>query len=116
MSLKLCFNSEIHRVSKLPVNFNALIQYSQALFSSKLPSNWMLEYIDDDNDHIMIATDSDFQSVLDDISKGKNLKIFVTEKKEHDSDIENFEEIIDIRAKTPVSAKETKAETPKLIE
>jgi hypothetical protein len=116
MSLKLCFNSDIHRVSKLPVNFNALIQYSQALFSSKLPVTWGLEYIDEDNDRIQIASDTDFQSVLDDINKGKNVKVFIVEKHDHDSDVENFEEIIDGQNKTPVSANDKQAEPVKLLE
>ena len=85
MSLKLCFESEIHRVSKLPVSFNALIQYSQSLFSSKLPNFWALEYIDEENDKIMIANEQDYASVLEDVSRGRTVKIFVTEKNQNSS-------------------------------
>jgi hypothetical protein len=117
MSLKLCFNSEIHRVSKLPVNFNALISHSQALFTSKLPIRWALEYIDEENDRVMIASDHDYQSLLEDVGKGKSVKIFITEKSEQSSFVvENYEKILEAEPEPVNQPQQTKIEQAELRE
>jgi hypothetical protein len=115
MSLKLCFSSEIHRVSKPPVSFKALISHSQELFSSKLPTRWALEYIDEENDKVVLSSDHDYQALLEDVSKGKNVKIFITEKAEHSSfAVENFEQILESEpVQEAIPRPETK-EAPKI--
>jgi hypothetical protein len=96
MSLKLSFSNEIHRVSKPPVSYSALISHSQVLFSSKLPSTWGLEYLDEENDRVVLSSDHDYQSLLEDVSKGKSVKIFIVEKFENNSlALENFEKILE---------------------
>jgi hypothetical protein len=93
MALKLCFNSEIHRVSKPPVTYKALISFSHELFSSKLPIHWALEYIDDENDKVVLSSDLDYQTLLDDIAKGKSIKIYIAPRAE--IPVEHYEKIIE---------------------
>jgi hypothetical protein len=92
-----------------------LISHSQELFSSKLPTRWALEYIDEENDRVILSSDHDYQSLLDDVSKGKNVKIFIIEKGEHSSfAIENFEKILEPEPDFQTIPQPETKEAPKL--
>jgi len=75
MSLKLCFNSETHRASKLPVNYNALIQLINSIFTASLPSNWVVQYLDSEKGKTVIGNSEDYQAVLEKIQVNNSATI-----------------------------------------
>lgn len=79
--LKLCFNKEIHRVSKLPANFDALVENVTMAFKSDLPSSWALQYEDSDGDRIMLTSDEDYRAMIECEAEAdsKSTKIFLVE-------------------------------------
>jgi len=78
MSIKLCFNHEIHRVSKLPDNFKSLIETVQAIFKKNLPQQWNLQYLDCEGDKIMLDSEEDLQAMLRQLNeKMQSIKIFI---------------------------------------
>jgi hypothetical protein len=76
---KLCFKNEIHRISKLPSDYKALIQNVHLAFKTSLPSNWALQYEDVDGDRIMLTSDEDYKAMLEceHDSSSKSIKIFL---------------------------------------
>lgn len=79
MSLKLVFNNEIHRVSKLPGSITALVQTANTLFSSTLPSQWGFQYVDSEGDKVVLKSEEDFQAMLAEVSQSKkSVKIYIT--------------------------------------
>jgi hypothetical protein len=79
MALKVCFNHQIHRISKLPVNFKALIETVTYLFQGQLPQRWTLQYVDVDGDTIMLSDESDFRNLIEDEldNSSRSVKIHV---------------------------------------
>jgi hypothetical protein len=79
MALKVCFNHQIHRISKLPVNFKALIETVTYLFEGQLPPRWTLQYVDADGDTIMLSDESDFRNLIEDEleNSSKSVKLHV---------------------------------------
>jgi len=89
MSLKLCFNNQIHRVPKLPVNFNALLKTAQVIFKDTLPVHYTLQYEDADGDKIVLSSNEDYQAMIDTeiepattVSPSKSVKIYIVETDE----------------------------------
>jgi len=76
---KLCFNNEIHRISKLPDDFSSLVQTVKLAFKDTLPNTWALQYKDADDDFVMLTNDEDFKAMLEceAESSSKSIKIFV---------------------------------------
>lgn len=79
MTLKICFKHQIHRVSKLPTDFKALLEMVSTLFAAQLPEKWTLQYIDSDGDTVMLSDDSDFKNLLEEnlTSSTKSIKVHV---------------------------------------
>jgi len=79
MSLKICFNNQIHKLSKSPETFKALSDYIISLFPSQLPNAWTLQYVDSDGDNIMLSEEHDYQSMKEDqlASGSKAMKIYI---------------------------------------
>jgi len=76
---KLCFNNEIHRISKLPTDYPALVQTVSLAFKTGLPDNWALQYEDSDGDRIMLTSDEDYKAMIECESEtsSKSIKIYV---------------------------------------
>jgi len=81
MKIKVCFNNETHRISKLPESFEALTKLISTIFLSAIPSSWRLEYIDSDGDKIMLADEKDYKEFLDsemkDLNSNNSVKVFI---------------------------------------
>jgi len=76
---KLCFNNEIHRISKLPADYQSLVQTVTLAFKNGLPANWALQYEDSDGDRIMLTSDEDYKAMLEceAESASKSIKIYL---------------------------------------
>jgi len=100
MRIKVCFNNETHRISKLPDSFEALSKLVTSIFLSSIPSKWRLEYIDSDGDHIMLADEQDYKEYLDSEVQNQDstssVKIFIVpigqDEKPQSSPTEEIEE------------------------
>jgi hypothetical protein len=77
MIFKLCFNNEIHRVSKPITAFKALKDTIELTFKGQLPALYQIKYVDADGDRVMIATNDDFKSMLECMVKNKSIKVYV---------------------------------------
>ena len=64
MPVKVYFNEEIHRFTKLPENLKALTQLITSTFKSELPPAWKLQYTDQDGDLVMLTHEHDYQELL----------------------------------------------------
>jgi len=126
---KLCYNNEIHRVSKLPSDFKSLEQIVSQAFKSILPAKWALQYEDNDGDRIMLTSDEDYRAMLEceADSDSKSIKIYLVSIEERNGmdssrlnlcdiskteSIENYSNILNTEAKVEV---EVEVEQP-LIE
>lgn len=78
-AFKLCFNNEIHRLSKVPDNYESLAQSFKLTFKNKLPTRWALQYDDEEGDRIMLTNQGDFEAMLELESQTstKAIKIYV---------------------------------------
>jgi len=76
---KLCYNNEIHRVSKLPSDFKSLEEIVSQAFKSILPTKWALQYEDTDGDRIMLTSDEDYRAMLECEAENdsKSIKIYL---------------------------------------
>jgi hypothetical protein len=83
MNIKLCFNNEIHRISKLPASFKALLEVVQVTFKNSLPPHYALQYEDSDGDRITLAHEEDYKSMIDPSSKN-SIKVYVVSKENAD--------------------------------
>ena len=61
LNIKLIFNNEIHRLSKIPSSYAELQNYCTSVFRF---SSFVLKYLDEENDEITIACDSDLFTAL----------------------------------------------------
>ena len=98
MKVKVCFNNETHRISKLPEGFQALNQLISSIFLTALPKIWGLEYVDSDGDKVMLADDQDYKEFINSELKEKKgesaVKIFIVPRDfAEDSQIRSVEEI-----------------------
>lgn len=87
MSLKLSFNNEIHKISKLPSTFKALISAIKDSYSN-LPSAFSLHYVDAEGDCIMLANDSDLNCLVSSVQEAGNKsipKIFIVMSEPEDT-------------------------------
>jgi len=79
MTLKICHNNQIHRISKLPSDFASLIKTISLLFENQLPPKWTLQYVDSDGDRVMLSDEHDFSNLVDDglLTSSKSVKVYV---------------------------------------
>jgi hypothetical protein len=79
MSLKFCFNNEIHKSNKRPEDFNALLEQVKLIFKGQLPPIFTLQYEDSEGDKVTLSCDEDYKALIE--SNGKQcLKIYVVAK------------------------------------
>jgi len=82
MKIKVCYNNETHRISKLPETFEALTKLISSIFLTAIPSTWRLEYVDSDGDKIMLADEQDYKEFIESecqnmASSNASVKIFI---------------------------------------
>jgi len=63
--MKICFNNQIHRLSRFPLTLNFLTKAITSIYSQSLPSDFQLYYIDHENDKIILSDESDFQVMIE---------------------------------------------------
>jgi len=85
MSLKICFNSEIHKIAKAPSALSELTVVIQKIFAASLPENYQLTYEDSDGDKIVIATPEDYAALKESelANAQKSVKIYVAQALEN---------------------------------
>jgi len=79
MPIKVVFNNQTHRISKHPADYNTLLQKVTEIFGAQLPQNWTLQYLDSDEDKIMLNSQEDYKTLLEEEvgASNKSVKIFV---------------------------------------
>jgi len=137
MTVKICFNNQTHRISKNPVDYTALLQKVVEIFGNQLPQNWTLQYLDFDDDKIMLSNQEDYKTLLEEEvgNSSKSVKVFVFPLEDNKNKFDSIPlteslrkesaEIID-KAEEPVLAEkvpeikapvqEEKVEVPAIIE
>lgn len=64
MKIKICFNNEIHKLTKTPDTLKDFTKLVNSIFHSELPSSWTLQYTDSDGDNILITDEKDYEEFL----------------------------------------------------
>jgi len=79
MTIKVVFNNQTHRISKHPADYNTLLQKVTEIFGAQLPQSWTLQYLDSDEDKIMLNSQEDYKTLLEEEmgASNKSVKIFV---------------------------------------
>jgi len=79
MTVKICLNNQTHRISKHPQNFTTLLQKIVEIFGNQLPQRWTLQYLDSDNDKVMLSSQEDYRALLEEEigNSSKSVKIFI---------------------------------------
>jgi len=90
MTVKICFNNQTHRISKNPVDFASLLQKVGEIFGNQLPQSWTLQYLDSDEDKIMLNSQEDYTTLLEEEigNSTKSVKIFVLPLEESQSKVD----------------------------
>lgn len=78
MIFKFCFHNEIHRCTRPPVDFTALIPFLQSMFHANLPANFSVFYYDSNNNKIILSSQEDYELLLDSNQSGA-IKLFVSD-------------------------------------
>lgn len=61
--MKICLKNQIHKISKLPDNFQALLAITSTMYSHQLPAKWVYYYLDNTGDQILISSDEDYKDM-----------------------------------------------------
>jgi len=79
MAIKVYFNNQIHRLTKLPDNLQDLLAQITSLFKNELPSSWKLQYLDSEGDQIIVSHEHDFKELKEIESSTSNftLKLYI---------------------------------------
>lgn len=79
MIIKFVFKNEIHRCSKVPADFPALLSALKLVFKETLPENFTLQYDDPDGDKIMLTSQEDYLAMMENEKDANTtIKIYVT--------------------------------------
>ncbi len=78
--VKIQYLDQIHRLPQIPKNYGQLIQNVESIFERKLPEFWALQYLDPDEDLMVIAGEDDFEDMMK--YRATSIKIFVIDLKE----------------------------------
>ena len=65
MAVKVLYNAEIHRISRLPDDFKALLASILSIFKTCLPTSWRLHYTDPEGDSIAICHEQDYAEFIE---------------------------------------------------
>ena len=109
MIIKLCYNSEIHRVSQQPATFKALNDAVKNVFGKALPPVYALQYTDVDGDRVMISNEEDYNAMLETAmpNSSKSIKIYV---------VSLDESVITLQKESSIISKADSAENYQVIE
>ncbi len=79
MTIKICFDNQTHRVSKSPESYAHLLQKVAEIFGNQLPQYWTLQYLDSDSDKIMLTTEEDYKTLLEEevANSSKAIRLFI---------------------------------------
>jgi len=78
MTFEICFNNQIHKISKNPNNFATLLLRVIEIFGSQLPKGWTLRYTDSDDHKIMLTNNQDYKFFLEELgNSSQSVKVFV---------------------------------------
>ena len=80
--IKIVHNSEIKLLHVKPKSLSELIDLIKEGFKGKLKNSFTINYIDTENDKIVVSTQEDFDIMIFE-NNGSNFKIFINEKKEN---------------------------------
>ena len=67
-AFKICFNNQIHKVVNLPGDLKAFKTLVTHFFGLQLPTQWKLQYVDEDGDVITVANDFDYKAFMEEKS------------------------------------------------
>lgn len=85
MFIKLYYAEKIHKISKIPESFGDFQAKVQAIFGEvKSFLSFVLQYEDEEGDRIMLADDTDYNTMIsiESHQKGNNtIKVYVVERK-----------------------------------
>jgi len=92
MTVKIVFNNQTHRISKHPADYTALLQKVVEIFGNQLPQNWTLQYLDSDEDKIMLSNQEDYKTLLEEEcgNSSKSVKVFVLPLEENKSKFDSI--------------------------
>jgi hypothetical protein len=81
MSLKICFNNEIHKIAKAPTDLDDLKAILNKLFANTLPEFYNLHYEDSDSDKIILSNKEDYNALIESELGGSSraVKVFISE-------------------------------------
>jgi hypothetical protein len=65
MTLKICFDNQTHKITKNPADYSILLKKVAEIFGNQLPQNWTLQYLDSDDDKIMLNSQEDYKTLLE---------------------------------------------------
>jgi len=87
MALKICFDNQTHRIANHPVDFISLLQKIIEIFGNQLPQHWTLQYLDCDDDKVMLSSQEDYKALLEEEigTSSKSVKIFIETLSENQS-------------------------------
>lgn len=79
MTIKICFDNQTHRISKSPSSYANLLQKVAEIFGNQLPQYWTLQYLDSDGDKIMLTTEEDYKTLLEEevANSSKAIRLFI---------------------------------------
>jgi hypothetical protein len=88
MFLKLYFENQIHKISKIPATYKEFVEKVQSIFRSelKVPA-CTIQYEDEEGDKIMISAEDDYKTMLSTESTNKTVKIYISARRLSSSDI-----------------------------
>ena len=65
-TFKICFENQIHKVLKLPNDYDSLKETVSSFYESQLPEKWVLQYTDLEGDKIIVSNEQDYSAFLED--------------------------------------------------
>ncbi len=79
MTIKICFDNQTHKIAKNPTDYDTLLKKVAEIFGNQLPQNWTLQYLDSDDDKIMLNSQEDYKTLLEEemSESKKSVKVFV---------------------------------------
>jgi len=77
MIIKFCLGPEIHKLSKTPDNYKALLEAAKNTFLQNLPSSFLFKYQDAEGDMVILNSDEDYKILLSNPPPNRSVKIYI---------------------------------------
>jgi len=76
---KISFQSQIHKITKLPADFDSLKETVLNFYETQLPEKWVVQYTDSDGDPIIVSNDEDYNILREEecSSSASSVRLFV---------------------------------------